>query len=865
MIAYQEESADQNTNDGDAYESKSGFVGFFKGFFHKDFFIYLRIVCMNFSLKTKILTSTISLSICGLSIFAYLTFNTYQEDKLAFVYDSLSNEINSKSRLFVNVIDDYEFLLTSLIARVDPNNHQVSESLEHFLSGDQNKVVGLYYYLPDGASKTSVLYEKKSEVNWNFSSIESRQSGISILDQKNNLFVLKKNLGKPEAFAAIVFKQPELLNLLSTKNGRVHFALSDGKVFSKDQTSISSEELKEIRERTGNYPGAGGLFKMSLFDESHFVSFSRPNKDFLLIGVIPEKKVLLVQEVFLRQGLALLLLMASISLLLGTIAARWLTWHLDQLTYAAQEFEKENFDVNVEINSGDELSKLGQAFNHMGGRIKSLLEDLRIYNLELEMKVEDRTKELQNLTDIQKGMLNALGQGFVIVNKDHEIHPVYSKVAESMFEVIPDEATPREIMGISESEGESFKELFQMVYDNVLSLEDMVRLAPDLRSNSKNQKIQLSYAPITSGDSQEFQYIMLVGTDKTQEFENMEKFKKEWNFSQMIYKIASNRDSFNKILGESQKMLVDCFDYFDQAYGLKDIQRLIHTIKGNFSYFNISVVSEKCHDLESHLENYLQVEVCPAEAKVYVSEKLAELDLSITDFIDQYESILQYKRSSKMKVIPVSELKSFGEILNKRGPELFGLFKDSFFRTEVSSYFQMYETITQDLARKLDKKVSFKLEGAGTTMPEGEWDHIFQPFIHFVRNSLDHGIETPDERRNAGKPEEGHIVFSFKSEGDELKVTLKDDGRGVNWRKMAEKDQSIQSQDDAIQRILSGGLSTRDEVSDISGRGVGVSSIFATVMKAGGTMQMDSVEGEGITINLSVPLSTKSERMKLVG
>lgn len=245
--------------------------------------------------------------------------------------------------------------------------------------------------------------------------------------------------------------------------------------------------------------------------------------------------------------------------------------------------------------------------------------------------------------------------------------------------------------------------------------------------------------------------------------------------------------------------------------------------------------------------------------KMFVSEKLVEMDFAISDFIDQFDSIIQYKQSNRMKLISIQELKAFKDTLQTRASDMAHQFEESFLCTPVSSFFQMYPTIIEDLCAKLNKKVAFRIEGGETALPEGDWDQVFQPFIHFVRNSLDHGFETPEERLNVGKNETGEIVFSFETVGNQLKVVMKDDGRGVNWRKMAEKDPSITSLEDALERILSGGLSTRDEVSDISGRGVGVSSIYASVLKAGGKTVIESFEGEGITMTITLPLTNKTK------
>src|SRR5690606_15392939 len=123
-------------------------------------------------------------------------------------------------------------------------------------------------------------------------------------------------------------------------------------------------------------------------------------------------------------------------------------------------------------------------------------------------------------------------------------------------------------------------------------------------------------------------------------------------------------------------------------------------------------------------------------------------------------------------------------------------------------------------------------------IPDGPWEEIFANFIHFIRNSVDHGIEYPDVRESAGKQNYGMITFQFEMMEKEnekvLKIELQDDGAGIHWEKIAAKDPSVTSHHEALERIKTGGISSKDSVSDISGRGVGVSSIFEAIAGMGG-------------------------------
>jgi two-component system, chemotaxis family, sensor kinase CheA len=803
---------------------------------------------MKMSVKAKILFTMITLSVVSLSVFGYFTFSTYKDDKVAFIYDYLTSETQGKARLFTVSTEDHELFLGSVVSQLNSSAPDKMNALIHFLNGDQKKILGAYYSSPLQGEK--ILFESvdtKVRERWSLKDLDSAPVGLSLIDSKSGYFVLKKLVGE-DAYAALVFRQLELWNVLGSSEGRYNYLINRDQVISKDEIPLDASELKSIGPKVEVSPGTFGLFEATIQNENYYVTYSKlGSRGLILINLIKSDKVLLVEKVLLKQIVSFLVLMVSISLLVGTIASRWLTWHLDGLTFAAQEMEKENFDVKIAVTSTDELGTLGTAFNNMSGRIKNLLETLRLYNLELEERVRARTLELQHLTDIQKGMLNALGQGFVIVDKAFKILPVYSKVAEEMFEVVPDEAAPSSIMGLSKEEGETFKEFFELVFNGAIGFEDMSKLAPDNRINSKNQRLQLNYAPITSGESNNFEYILIVGTDKTAEYENMEKFKKEWNFSQMVVKIASNRFAFKKIISESLNMLNKCQETVGNNYpfALREVQRLIHTIKGSFAYFHVLEVTHLCHEFETYLQDYYDEQSCDKDLKATVESKIAAVQVALECYIEHYDNIIHYNEVES-KIIPVSELVEFSKVLRKASPELGEAFGHKFFKTKVAPYFQMYPSIVSELGTKLGKDVRFKLIGENLEIPDGPWEEIFQQFVHFIRNSVDHGIES-----------EGEITFNFsnvKFQSEEcLQVVLQDNGRGVDWEKLATKDPSITSLEDALERIKTGGLSAKDEVSETSGRGVGVSSLFHAVANYGGYSEFKSNKGQGMSIKITLP------------
>lgn len=183
----------------------------------------------------------------------------------------------------------------------------------------------------------------------------------------------------------------------------------------------------------------------------------------------------------------------------------------------------------------------------------------------------------------------------------------------------------------------------------------------------------------------------------------------------------------------------------------------------------------------------------------------------------------------------------------------------------VGTAFQRFPRLVRDLSRKLNKKVRLVVRGEETEADKNVVEDLSDPLIHLIRNSLDHGIETPEARLAAGKPDEAQILLRATQQDDRVVIEISDDGKGIDpeviKRKAYERGliseevlESI-SDTDALQLIFAAGLSTARQVSDLSGRGVGMDVVRNAVQRAGGNVMVESELGAGTTVRLSLPLS----------
>ncbi|HNK19721.1 MAG TPA: chemotaxis protein CheW, partial [Piscinibacter sp.] len=180
----------------------------------------------------------------------------------------------------------------------------------------------------------------------------------------------------------------------------------------------------------------------------------------------------------------------------------------------------------------------------------------------------------------------------------------------------------------------------------------------------------------------------------------------------------------------------------------------------------------------------------------------------------------------------------------------------------MSVVFSRFPRMLRDLAGKLGKKVEFVTHGEATELDKGLVEKITDPLTHLVRNSCDHGIELPAERIARGKPEHGTITLSASHQGGSIVIEVRDDGKGLSREKLLKKarEKGIDAPDSMTDQevwslIFAPGFSTAEVVTDVSGRGVGMDVVKKNITSLGGTVEIDSAEGYGMSVKVRLPLT----------
>lgn len=183
----------------------------------------------------------------------------------------------------------------------------------------------------------------------------------------------------------------------------------------------------------------------------------------------------------------------------------------------------------------------------------------------------------------------------------------------------------------------------------------------------------------------------------------------------------------------------------------------------------------------------------------------------------------------------------------------------------IKKVFGRFPRVVRDLARQLKKEINLELRGEETDLDKNLVEALADPLVHLVRNAVDHGVEMPDKRESNGKSRVGTVILAAEQEGDHIMLTIKDDGGGMDAdvlrRKAVEKGVMDQDAADRLTSkecynlIFAPGFSTKEEISDVSGRGVGMDVVKTKIAQLNGTIDIDSEMNKGTCIRIKVPLT----------
>ena len=494
---------------------------------------------------------------------------------------------------------------------------------------------------------------------------------------------------------------------------------------------------------------------------------------------------------------------------------------------------------------------------------KSKLED---YSKNLEKMVEERTAEIRRLNQTMSALLDSLSQGFFLFDKEGLCLPVASKACELTLEGNPAGKKIWEVLRLPEQKITGFKNWMTTVFGEMLPFEDLAPLGPDRYKHSEGKHIQLEYFPLRAANNA-IEAVVVMASDISRLIEAQQQAENERQQAKLIINLIQSKREIVRFIRDSHQISAELNKLLTQSHPsseqMDEIFRHLHTLKGGAATFNIHTVAQSTHLAENILAE------CKENFQLDLWEKLKnqsqDIQQNLQSFYEHTERILGKGNLSEERQLEIA-LSEVSQILDRAkiypsGEEAVEYIEQGLLMEPLFNQLRAYPELTRKLAEKLGKKVApVRIEGAQIKIYPEPYQPLFASLVHAFRNTVDHAIESPEEREMLGKTAEGHItVLCEQNPRGDLLLQIMDDGQGINpqriRQKLSERGYDHQNETDlqVIQHVFDSQLSTRDEVTDTSGRGVGMDAIKTEAQKLGGRAWVKSRVGKGTCLYVWVP------------
>ncbi len=493
-------------------------------------------------------------------------------------------------------------------------------------------------------------------------------------------------------------------------------------------------------------------------------------------------------------------------------------------------------------------------------KYRAELEEKENYARNLEKMVAERTSQLQNLNHLMTALLDSLDQGFLIFNRNGQVLDVVSKACLQTLQVDPKGKKVWDVLKIPAEKVDGFQKWLKTLFEEPLPFEDLIALAPTQLAHSDDKKIDLKYYAIRD-EKNKIDGVVTVSSDLTALWEAQQEAELQRIESQRILKLLKEKEIVLTFFEET-KSLLEKLDYEDST----ELFRQVHTLKGSFSGFGDRESVSTLHSMED-LIHQIQGKISP-EIRAKLKEK-SQLVLSRWNFLRNWTiEILGEKVFSQDKYfeIPQNELSRIIQILSNiisidpQAQNLAQELTDHYFKKSVQKYLQSYQKIIDSSARSLGKEVDkIHFVSQDVRIDAQTLTEIGPLFVHVFRNAIDHGIEFPEDRKAMGKPAAAEIIISTGYRDQGILIEISDDGRGINPQIIREKlnKNSIANTNltdqEVIQYIFEPSFSTKESVTELSGRGIGLDALKNTFSKYHGKVWVESKIGIGTVFSFWIP------------
>jgi two-component system, chemotaxis family, sensor kinase CheA len=459
----------------------------------------------------------------------------------------------------------------------------------------------------------------------------------------------------------------------------------------------------------------------------------------------------------------------------------------------------------------------------------------------LERIVTARTTALDARNRDMSLILDNVAQGFVTLGLDGSIGPERSRALVRWFgEPAPD---VRWWNYISKDDNlAAWIELsFASAREGFLPIDVVLdQIPPRITRDGRHFRVQ--YQPLGAPPTG----LLVVVTDVTDEVSRERAERAQRELIAVVERANRDRAGFATFAAEAESLVEQCV----RTPSVVEQRRHLHTLKGNSALFGATSIAELCHALESVIEQ---------ECSVLEPERTEELAEAWRAFRRRVDPVLGLTKRRTI-VIDWEEYQSVISSLGAPQPA----WAEPVLRwgqDPIRVHLERLATQARALAARLSKPdLAVEIEDHDVRLDPDRFMPLISALVHAVRNAVDHGIETPEQRRAVGKPTGGRLTFRCTSDHDELAIEIADDGGGIDWDAVAFRARELglaaSTTRDLNEALFTSGVSTAKDLSDISGRGVGLDALRAACHRLGGRLEIESETGRGSTVRCTIPMTT---------
>ncbi|EQC45704.1 ATP-binding protein [Bacteriovorax sp. Seq25_V] len=802
-----------------------------------------------FSIKTKLILAITAVVALTTAFNLYYTYKTFKADKESYIFESAQRTSSlalEKISLFLNPI--VEGLQKKNISQLNEN-----ENIKSIFEFSEEKLKTL-------SNTSNYKYETKALSNQMQFLLKGKEDGI-YFDKFNTDFIVGIKKDNFSRFAIInlddITRNFSVDNIFQYKITIAKFILLDSNEISTTGFDLTTNQAKFI----GEYLAANSFnpkFKISV------LSFISKEKSFSVIRQIIFKNILFA------------VIILGFCLILAVFFANTLTNPIIQIINKTKQIAAGNYNGDLQVKTNDELKSLGISINSMSQKIRDLLQDkeqmilalekaniqLEDYNKNLENKVNERTKELREANEFINTVVNSLNQGIFVFNKENKIEEMSNKACTEIFNTEAKHQNVPTLLKLNTTETTNFTKWSEILFQNKLPFNSAKALGP---KNFKEHEpghpefkyVELEYIPMNNQEGQ-LNNVLVVATDKTNEINAQEAFKEKDLYVSMLIKIVKNKQAFLDLYEEALSMLED----LRYSLGHNNLENkamiVFHTLNGGFASYSAQELVNAARETETKIKSF---EHEKENFNLFVENEIS----SYLELMTKFKEDLLSKISSGKDVVEVSkeDLHDLEHELHKISTPALEAFDKYIKKKKISSLFESYASLVENLSLKLNKPMApLQIDDNGIRITPETYKDFFSSLVHLFRNCMDHGIEDADQRAAHGKSTEGLIKVSANVDDSKIQLKIQDDGAGINISKLREKliqvngeqEVAAMSDEEISMAIFLPNMSTRDTVTEISGRGIGMSAVKESVERIGGQLTLSTQANKGTEFKFELPL-----------